>query len=161
MSIYDDVIAAEQLIDQCFDLLSGEVNEQQEVQAKALKGEILSQGLEKLCKVRANKMAAVEALKSEENRIADKRRKAEDYLKGLESYIYNLYQHGEAEVQHAGTFTLSTRKSQQVVTDDGFFDPRFIRTKQEVDKVALKKALQAGEQIDKAHLQTNYNLQIR
>ena len=33
MSIYDDVLVAQQLIDECFDLETGEINEEQEQEA--------------------------------------------------------------------------------------------------------------------------------
>ena len=64
-------------------------------------------------------------------------------------------------VQYAGNFTVSTRKSTQVIVEPEFYDDRFIKTTTSVDKAELKKALAAGEQIAGAKLQTNYNLQIK
>jgi len=162
-SIYDDVLTAEALINQCYDLLTGEVDEKQQEQAKILKEEIISQGLEKLCKVRANKLSDIEAFKQEEERIKERRKKLENQVDSLEEYINTIYQQGNSPVQTAGTFTISTRKSTQVITDEMFADDRFITVKEvtSIDKNALKKALTNNEQITGAYLQTNYNLQIK
>jgi hypothetical protein len=162
MSIYNDVQAAEDLIRQSIDLTTGEVlDEQQMIDAEALKAEIIAQGLEKLCKVRANKIADIAALKSEIQRLSERAKRADAEVERLEDYINTIYQQGNEPVQTAGNFTISTRKSTQVITDGTFYDERFIRTTTSVDKAELKKALTAGEQIAGAHLQTNYNLQIK
>lgn len=162
-NIYEDVLTAETLINQCYDLKTGEINEEQEEQAKALKEEIIAQGLEKLCKVRANKLSDIDAFKLEEERIKERRKKLENQVENLEEYINIIYQQGNAPVQTAGTFTISTRKSTQVVIDDLFADDRFITTKEvvSIDKNALKKALTNNEQITGAYLETHYNLQIK
>jgi hypothetical protein len=164
MPIYTDVQAAEDLIRQSYDLTTGEIlDEQQLQQAEALKAEIIAQGLESLCKVRANKLADIAALKAEIDRLTERTKRADAEIERLEDYINFIYQQGDAPVQTAGNFTISTRKSTQVVIDDGFNDNRFMRSKvfETVDKSELKKALAAGEQIAGAHLQTNYNLQIK
>lgn len=164
MTIYTDVQAAEELLRQAYNLETGEVlDEQQLTDAEALKAEIMEQGLERLCKVRQNRIAEIEAMAAEEARIAERRKDAEKRLENLEGYIYKVYQLGTDPVQYAGAFTVSSRKSTKVIVDDIFADDRFMveKTTSTVDKKALKDALQAGEQIAGAHLQTNYNLQIK
>ena len=161
-NIYEDVLAAQELIEQAVDLTTGEItDEQQMAAAEALKAEIIAQGIERLCKVRANKLADLVALKGEITRLTERAKRIEAQVTRLEDYINIIYQQGEDTVQQAGNFTISTRKSTQVITEPEFFDERFIRTTTSVDKVALKKALTDGEQIAGAHLQTNYNLQIK
>lgn len=162
MSIYNDVQAAEDLIRQSIDLSTGEVlDEKQMIDAEGLKAEIIAQGLEKLCKVRANKLADIAALKAEINRLSERAKRADAEVERLEDYINTIYQQGSEPVQTAGNFTISNRKSTQVIVEPTFFDERFIKITTSIDKAELKKALTAGEVITGAHLQTNYNLQIR
>lgn len=162
MSIYNDVQVAEDLIRQSYDLNTGEIlDEQQMTDAETLKAEIIAQGLEKLCKVRANKLADIASLKMEISRLSERAKRADAEVERLEDYINTIYQQGGELVQTAGNFTISNRKSTQVIVEPGFYDERFIKTTTSVDKAELKKALTSGEIITGAHLQTNYNLQIR
>lgn len=159
-AIYNDIEAAEQLLAQTFDAETGEITGDFEG-AEALHAEVQALGLETLCKARANRLAVIANIKAEEERLRARRQRLEEQVEGIESDINVVYQHGDSPVQYAGNFTVSTRKSTQVITEPEFIDERFIRTTTSVDKVALKKALTDGEQITGAHLQTNYNLQIR
>lgn len=159
-AIYNDIEAAEQLLAQTYDAETGEITGDYEA-AEKLRQEVQALGLETLCKARANRLAVIANIKAEEERLKARRQRLEKTVDSLESDINAVYQRGDAPVQYAGNFTISTRKSTQVITDGTFFDERFIRTTTSVDKAELKKALTAGEQIMGAHLQTNYNLQIK
>jgi hypothetical protein len=159
-AIYNDIEAAEQLLAQTYDAETGEITGDYEA-AEKLRAEVQALGLETLCKARANRLALIANIKAEEDRLKARRLRLEKQVEGLEDDINVVYQHGDAPVQYAGNFTISTRKSTQVVTEPTFYDERFIRTTTSVDKAELKKALAAGEQIMGAHLQTNYNLQIK
>lgn len=164
MSIYTDVLACQALIDESIDLATGEIlNEDQLNQAQELKDQVIAQGLETLCKVRVNKMAEIDVIKAEEKRLAERRKNLEAKLDNFENWIYAIYQQGESPVQKAGIFTISTRKSTQVVVDDDFNNENFqtIKEVKTVDKMALKEALKNGENIAGAKLVTNYNLQIK
>ena len=159
-AIHNDIDAAEQLIAQTYDAETGEITGDYEA-AEKLRQEVQALGLETLCKARANRLALIANIKAEEERLKARRQRLENTVDKLENDINAVYQRGDAPVQYAGNFTISTRKSTQVITDGTFYDERFIRTKTSVDKEELKKALAAGEQIMGAHLQTNYNLQIK
>lgn len=159
-AIHNDIDAAEQLIAQTYEAETGEITGDYEA-AEALRAEVQALGLETLCKARANRLALIANIKAEEERLKARRQRLENTVDSLEKDINAVYQRGDAPVQYAGNFTISTRKSTQVITDGTFYDERFIRTKTSVDKEELKKALAAGEQIMGAHLQTNYNLQIK
>jgi hypothetical protein len=159
-AIHNDIDAAEQLIAQTYDAETGEITGDYEA-AEKLRAEVQALGLETLCKARANRLALIANIKAEEERLRARRQRLENTVDNLESDINAVYQRGDALVQYAGNFTISTRKSTQVITDGTFYDERFIRTTTSVDKAELKKALTAGEQIMGAHLQTNYNLQIK
>lgn len=159
-AIYNDIEAAEKLLAETYDADTGEITGDYEA-ADQIRQEVQALGLETLCKARANRLAVVANIKAEEERLRARRQRIERTLERLEDDIYTVYQHGDNPVQYAGNFTVSTRKSTQVITEPEFFDERFIKTTTSVDKVELKKALAAGEQIAGAHLQTNYNLQIK
>ena len=159
-AIYNDIEAAEQLLAQTYDAETGEITGDYEA-AEKLRAEVQALGLETLCKARANRLALIANIKAEEERLKARRQRLEKTVDSLESDINAVYQRGDAPVQYAGNFTVSTRKSTQVITDGTFYDERFIRTTTSIDKAELKKALTAGEQIMGAHLQTNYNLQIK
>jgi hypothetical protein len=159
-AIYNDIEAAEQLLAQTYDAETGEITGDYEA-AEKLRQEVQALGLETLCKARANRLALIANIKAEEERLKARRQRLENTVDRLENDINAVYQRGDAPVQYAGNFTISTRKSTQVITDGTFYDERFIRTKTSVDKEELKKALAAGEQIMGAHLQTKYNLQIK
>lgn len=159
-AIYNDIEAAEQLIAQTFDSETGEITGDYEA-AEKLRQEVQALGLETLCKARANRLAIIANIKAEEERLKARRTRLEKQVEGLEDDINIVYQHGDSPVQYAGNFTISNRKSTQVIVEPEFFDERFIKTTTSVDKAELKKALTAGEQIAGAHLQTNYNLQIK
>ena len=159
-AIHNDIDAAEQLIAQTYDAETGEITGDYEA-AEKLRQEVQALGLETLCKARANRLALIANIKAEEERLKARRQRLENTVDSLENDINAVYQRGDAPVQYAGNFTISTRKSTQVITDGTFYDERFIRTTTSVNKEELKKALAAGEQIMGAHLQTNYNLQIK
>lgn len=159
-AIYNDIEAAEQLLAQTYDAETGEITGDYEA-AEKLRQEVQALGLETLCKARANRLALIANIKAEEERLKARRQRLEKTVDSLEDDINSVYQRGDAPVQYAGNFTISTRKSTQVITDGTFYDERFLRTTTSVDKAELKKALTAGEQIMGAHLQTNYNLQIK
>lgn len=159
-AIYNDITAAEELLAQTYDADTGEITGEFE-QADKLRQEVQALGLETLCKARANRMAVIQNIKAEEDRLKARRQGLEKSVERLENDIYTVYQHGDNPVQYAGNFTVSTRKSTQVIVEPEFYDDRFIKTTTSVDKAELKKALTAGEQIAGAKLQTNYNLQIK
>lgn len=159
-AIHNDIDAAEQLIAQTYDAETGEITGDYEA-AKKLRAEVQALGLETLCKARANRLALIANIKAEEERLKARRQRLEKTVDSLESDINVVYQRGDTLTQYAGNFTVSTRESTQVITDGTFYDERFIRTTISIDKAELKKALTAGEKIEGAHLQTNYNLQIK
>lgn len=161
MSIYDDVLTAEKLINECYDLETGEINEEHENQAKELKAEILAQGLEKLCKVRANFKSEIDALKAEEKRLADKRKVLENKVERIEKDIHYLYSQDGRDKVKAGTFTVSIRLSEAVKLSDDFENREFGIYEFKADKKAIKEALKGGLQIDGAEIVCNENLQVK
>jgi len=163
-TIYDDVLysKSEAFFEAlCVESETGEIDEAKEAELNQLQLQIAQEGMEKLCKVRANKMAYIEALREEEKRIADKRHIAENALSRFESYIQSvLHASGQPKIQ-AGTFTIGTRKSVAVVVDDAFCNPEYIKVEYAPDKIKLKNDLKAGKEIDGAHLVERESLAIK
>ncbi len=162
-SIYENIQEVDQLLDRIFDLETGEVDEEKERELINLRRQLISSGLEKLCNLRADKLSYISAAKAEEDRIKSKRAAEEKKLENLESYILLIHSQSGQRQSAAGTWTVGTRKSTQVIiTDPSFNDPRFIRkeTVEKVDKTALKEALKT-EIIPGAELKTNINLVVK
>ena len=151
--IYEEVINAEKRLDDCIDWETGEVSEDYDGAYQDLQS-VLSCGIETLCKIRANKQAKIESLKAEINRLTEKKKVEEKYIK-------SLFDKTGKEKLDAGTFSLSYRKSTQVKVDDDFYNKDYMRVKEEVDKAKIKADLLAGAEIAGACLVENKNLQVK
>lgn len=160
MSIYSEVLEINQKLADMIDPETGEISEGYD-EADNTRKELLAFGLEKWCKTLKNIQGDIEGLKAEKKRLEDKIKSLESQESFAERYIKRLYNEiGEAKV-NAGTFTVSTRKSEQVVLDEGFGNKDYGKYEFKADKVAIKEALKNGVEIEGATLQTNYNLQVR
>ena len=164
MSIYNDICMIEQAIDE---VLAGDENGNISLDAldtlMKTKSETIKDGLEVLCKVRANKLAMIEACKNEATRLTEKAKAEARRLDRLESYMLDLFdKSGESKVE-AGTFTVGSRKSVSVYTEEGFDIDEFMRVKttREPDKTLIKEALASGRKIDGASLVEKKNLSVR
>lgn len=163
MSIYDDIIETEKLLDQCYDLETGEIDEEKEKELAELHDKLIAEGAEKLCKLRANLNAEYEGLKAEAKRIDEAMKRAVSKIFGVEKSIMWIYSHQRQEKLKAGTFTVSTRRSTQVKVADDFNLEEYLIIKEvrQPDKVKIKEDLKAGKVIDGAELITNYNLTVK
>lgn len=161
MSIYSNLSSVESAIDEI--LSSEEIDlEALDILFKA-KDATITAGLETLCKIRANKIAMIDACKAEAARLTAKAKAESNKLVGLESYMFELLKKsGEAKVE-AGTFTVGTRRSTAVYTAADFDNPEFMRVKEvrEPDKELLKEALKSGRVIEGAALLEKENLSVR
>lgn len=163
-SIYSDVLACEQLIDEEFDAETGEVtleNEENIEWVAEQKKKIIEQGVERLCKVLANKNAYVEGLKVEKQRITNKLSSEVKKINNLKKYIMEIHKKNSQPKTIAGAFTVSLKKSKSVVLDEGFENKEYGSYTYSADKTAIKKALSNGTQIDGANIIVNENLQVK
>lgn len=164
MSLYNDVFLIDQQINDLMESASAEDSAEKEQILKETREYMINTGLEKLCKVRQNRKAEIDALKAEEERIKQKRKYAENSLDWLEDYIANIFKLSGEKKGVYGTFTLSFRKSVKCIIDENVFDDERFQTIEEIrniDKNAVKKALSEGEVIAGASLEENQNLQIK
>ena len=160
MSIYSEVLEINQKLADMIDPETGEIADGYD-EAENTKKELLAFGLEKWCKTLKNIQGDIEGLKAEKKRIEGKIKALEGQEKFAQNYIGLLYTEvGEPKVM-AGSFTVSQRKSEQVVLTEGFENKDYGKYEFKADKVAIKDALKNGVEIEGASLQTNYNLQVR
>lgn len=160
--IYEDIDMIESAID---GILYGE----DEIDLEALdnlmkaKAETVANGLEYLCKIRANKLATIAAIKAEGVRLAGRLATEDKALDRLEGYIMDVFKRSGEKSVDAGTFRVGTRISNSVWVAPDFNVPEFMRTKTttEVDKLALRDALKAGQSIDGAYMVSKTNLSIK
>lgn len=114
-------------------------------------------------RVIAQLKAEAEALRAEEIRLAELRRRREKGAEKLkERLLQALIETGQPKVQ-TRLFTFSTRRSTQlVVTDMAQVPKEFLRFKDpEVDKTELTKYLKANGEKAFAHLEEKHNLIIK
>ena len=117
--------------------------------------------VEKLCHYVRNLELFQDACKEEENRISRKREIAGNRIDGIKKYLLPYVQ-SQGKVQ-AGTFKISTRKSEYVEHEPDFDDARFIDIEQvvKVRKTDIKKALKNGDEVKGACLKTREHLSIK
>lgn len=111
-----------------------------------------------------NLNADIDALKAEENNLAERRRVKENKVESLKNYLsMNLSIAGYNRFETTRC-ALSFRKSKQVEIQEGTELPEaYITTKitEQPNKKALKEAIEAGEVIDGVSIVEKSNIQIR
>lgn len=158
-SIYDINKAFQSLVDMVAD---GELTQEDFQQALA---ELEQSKVEKcgnaICYLNMLKYS-VEEMKAEEKRINTMRKALESRAKNLESaFAYVLNNMGDKEViTRYGVMKLRKNPASVVVDDITKIDSKYTRQKIQidVDKVAIKKAIQNGEKVDGAHIEQGEKL---
>ena len=123
----------------------------------------IAHGLESLCKIRANKLATIDAIKAEIARLRERLAREDRALTGLEGYIMDVFQRSGQKSVDAGTFRVGTRISNSVWVDPNFNVPEFMRTTttSEPDKIAIRDAIKEGRTIEGAYMVSKTNLSIK
>ena len=107
-----------------------------------------------------NLCAEAKAYKEEKDSFAAKQKAAEAKAESLKNWLDYVL---GGESFKTTKVTMSYRKSEQVVIDDiAALDSRFIKVAEPTaDKVEIKKALKAGEELAGCHLETKNNISIK
>ena len=117
-----------------------------------------------------NLTAEAEAIKAEENNLAERRRAKEKRIDGLKTYLSEALCHAGYDKLETARNRISFRKSESVSVAD---EAKFIEwaAKNHVDlltykeptlnKTAIKKALASGEEIAGAVIESKQNIQIK
>ena len=108
--------------------------------------------------------ADITALKTEEDRLAEKRRVLQNKQTWLKSYLFNVLKELKLQSIKAGIFNISIRKSPpSVAVKDQTLIPQefFIPVEPKLDLRAIAEKLKAGEQVPGAELTQGESLAIR
>lgn len=104
------------------------------------------------------------AAKSEEERIKDRRKRAERIQNKIEQGIKTYMLAKGFDNLKAGTFALSFRKSTGVVLDDIKAVPqeyKVVTISEDLDKNKAKEALKSGQAVPGCHIEERKNLTIK
>lgn len=119
---------------------------------------------ENILKLRANKLAQDKMLDDEIERLQKKRKPIKSTISRLENYLdESLKMNGISDLE-VWTFSLSYRRSESVeITDEALLPTEFVKIKETKtpDKIAIKKAIGAGQPVTGATIKENFNLQIK
>lgn len=129
--------------------------------------ETLEEGIEdkaeNIAKLIKNLTADTEAIKAEENRLADRRKAVENKISSLKTYLQNQMEVVGIDKVKRPTLTVSIRNNPPSVkvTDETLLDSYMIPQEPKLDKKALLTELKAGFEIQGAELVQGRSLMIR
>lgn len=145
-----------------YDLLQQEVIDEQTVN-DTLEGMGVDEKVESYCKIIKQFQADVDMFKTEQDRIALRKKSAENAIDRMKSALLEYMIASKQEKMKAGTFTVSTAKSQAVnIIDETKIPEKFLKPQPaKIDKQEIAKLLKAGESVDGAELIENQGVRIR
>lgn len=158
-TLYEITLEQKTLINE-IEAMEGEITPEMERQLAITESQLQQKSIAYLEVIRAkesfndlidNEIKRLQQMKKVNNNVID--RLNDNLLLAVKTF-------GEFTV---GTQKFGTRKSSQVIVEDVNSLPKkykTIKVTESADMVALKKAIQAGEQIDGVHIQENLNLKI-
>lgn len=122
----------------------------------------IEEKVENTAKYIKNMESDIEGIKVEINRLTTLKKQKERNTEWLKSNIEYTLKNKGIEKLEVGTFKCGYRKSESVEVDDLNAIPSdYTKTEIKADKIAIKKALKAGEEISGVHIQTNMNFYIK
>lgn len=118
--------------------------------------------LEAYAMVIKNIESDVEGIKSEEKRLAERRKVMENGIERMKKAIAETLQSSAQDKVKTEKFTFSFRKSSKVeVSNIDSLPQEYVKVERTISRSELAKALKAGEQIEGAQLIENQSLSIR
>lgn len=118
--------------------------------------------LEAYAMVIKNIESDVEGIKSEEKRLAERRKVMENGVIRMKLAIAETLQNSGQDKVKTEKFTFSFHKSSKVeVSDIDSLPQEYVKVERTISRSDLAKALKAGEQIEGAQLVENQSLSIR
>lgn len=122
----------------------------------------IGEKLEGYAMVLKNIESDIAGIKSEEKRLADRRKAMESNLARIKENMADTLLTVEGNRVKTEKFTFNFRKSTSVqIENDAAIPPQFIKVEKTISRSELAKALKAGEQIEGAQLVENQSLSIR
>lgn len=141
----------------CVDMETGEIIDVERLGQLQLAREDKVEGIALWIK---NLLSDVDAIKSEEEKLAQRRKANENKAKNLKEYLSKFL---NGQKFNTPKVSISYRKSESVeVTDLSKLDDDYLKfAEPTVDKTKVKKALKAGTVLQGVSLVENQNIQIR
>lgn len=105
----------------------------------------------------------IETLKSEERRLADRRRSYEKKIESLKNYLFNNLQMVDKKRIQTPLYKISIQKNpaKLVVKDEKRVPDEYFKTVKRLDKAKLKDAVKDGLETDYAEIIQTEGLRIR
>ncbi|MGL5962661.1 MAG: siphovirus Gp157 family protein [Cetobacterium sp.] len=164
--ITNEFIELERLYEDSIDEETGELCNTEYLEALEVKlGLLLEEKSEGVIKYMKNMESDVVALKSEEKRLNELRKRKEKKIEGFKRYLeQNLNRMGKNKINTA-LGTISLRKSIQTLINEDIitYDERYSRKIEIIkyDKASIKKLLEEGVDIEGASVVDNYTVSIK
>ena len=119
--------------------------------------------VESYCKVIKQLQSDVDMFKGELDRLTARKKTAENGVERLKGALLVFMQQSGQDSVKAGSFAVSTAKTQAVnITDEKAIPCRFlVEQPPKIDKASIKTELKAGVKISGAELVTNTGVRIR
>ena len=123
----------------------------------------VAEKVESYCKVIKQMQCDVDMFKSEIDRLAARKKTAENGIERMKAALLMYLDRTGQEKVKSGTFTVAKATTQAVQITDETQIPRVYLVEQppKVDKIGIKNALKAGEEISGAQLVNNTGVRIR
>jgi len=146
----------------CVDPETGEVNEDQLILLERLEMD-RDKKIENIACLIKNLRADAAALKAEKDAFAKRQKQAENKADSLTRYLQEAL---NGEKFSTDRCAISWRKTNKVVLDEGFtvydIDTHFLRMAEpELNKNEIKKALDAGVEIEGVHIESSQSMTIK
>lgn len=146
----------DQRITECFDEETGELLDEEKLDALQMEREKKLEGV--ACYVK-DLRADIDAIKAEEKALAQRRKTLEHKRDGLKNWLYFAL---DGKKLTTPKCAVSYRHSQSIeVPDLRKLDPEFIHYQQSADKTAIKKRIKEGFDVTGADLVDKLNLVIK
>lgn len=162
MNLYEIAEAIEAAYLQAVDQETGEVNEEAFAALDRLEME-RGRKVEYIACLIKNLRAEAAALKAEKDAFAKRQKQAENHMESLSRYLQTAL---NGEKFKTDRCSVSFRHTQKVVLDEGKsvydIEPRFLRMKEpELDKTAIKKALEDGQEVKGIRIEEGLSMTIK
>lgn len=108
--------------------------------------------------------ADAQSIRDEEKALRERRERMERKADRLQDYILRNVESMDGRKFETPRVALSVRKSEAVKIDDAERIPEDLKryeVRETPDKSLIKKAIKDGQQVDGAHIETRYNLQVK
>lgn len=166
MTLYEIDYQIRQFLDNMMDAVDEETGEVLDIDPTKLEelNEAREQKLENITLYIKNLDAEAKAIKEEEKNLKDRRERAEKKAERLRNLLaMSMNSAGESKFNTARCAVSFRFSKSVVITDLDMIDEAYVKKTIDVkpDKVAIKQAIEAGEDVEGAYLEEKQNIQIK